>query len=554
MLIKLDFEHDVPDPGNISPEFDAWKIAFAYLIIAGLWIMVSDRLIIFLLNDTDSISFVQTYKGFLFVSLTSYLLFYTLRQRIKSYKYLVTKLYDNYNELESTYEELLATEEELEEKIAELNQGKEKIYQQAYFNDLTGLPNKNMLYEKIEGMIDKDSSSKLNYIILDLNEFKKVNDFHGHEFGDKLLLKIKRKLIKTLPEKYSLFHFGGDEFGILSEQADSEEAEIKLVNKILDIFNEPIEVNNHYIYSSASLGIVSYPDQADTGAELIKNGEIAMYNAKEKGNNSYKFYQKDMEKKIKDYLQLEKELRQAIKNKEFELFYQPLFDIENDKITTLEALIRWKKSDGSYVSPINFIPFAEETGLITEIGQWVFQEACRQKQEWVEKGFNNFSISINISAKELDDANFYDNLVEEINNNNINCKEIELEITESDVMKNLNKNIKILEKLRNHGIKVSLDDFGTGYSSLNYLRKMPIDNIKIDRSFINNISTSQKEKKILTTIIELSKIIGLNVTIEGIEGEDQLQFIKDKKCDRVQGYLLARPAPAAEIENYLINN
>ncbi|MFW5790802.1 MAG: putative bifunctional diguanylate cyclase/phosphodiesterase [Bacillota bacterium] len=550
----MDFEHDVPDPGNISPEFDAWKIAFAYLIIAGLWIMVSDRLIIFLLNDTDSISFVQTYKGFLFVSLTSYLLFYTLRQRIKSYKYLVTKLYDNYNELESTYEELLATEEELEEKIAELNQGKEKIYQQAYFNDLTGLPNKNMLYEKIEGMIDKDSSSKLNYIILDLNEFKKVNDFHGHEFGDKLLLKIKRKLIKTLPEKYSLFHFGGDEFGILSEQADSEEAEIKLVNKILDIFNEPIEVNNHYIYSSASLGIVSYPDQADTGAELIKNGEIAMYNAKEKGNNSYKFYQKDMEKKIKDYLQLEKELRQAIKNKEFELFYQPLFDIENDKVTTLEALIRWKKSDGSYVSPNNFIPFAEETGLITEIGQWVFQEACRQKQEWVEKGFNNFSISINISAKELDDANFYDNLVEEINNNNINCKEIELEITESDVMKNLNKNIKILEKLRNHGIKVSLDDFGTGYSSLNYLRKMPIDNIKIDRSFINNISTSQKEKKILTTIIELSKIIGLNVTIEGIEGEDQLQFIKDKKCDRVQGYLLARPAPAAEIENYLINN
>ncbi|MFW6382376.1 MAG: putative bifunctional diguanylate cyclase/phosphodiesterase, partial [Bacillota bacterium] len=310
----------------------------------------------------------------------------------------------------------------------------------------------------------------------------------------------------------------------------------------------------HYIYSSASLGIVSYPDQADTGAELIKNGEIAMYNAKEKGKNSYKFYQKDMEKKIKDYLQLEKELRQAIKNEEFELFYQPLFDIENDKVTSLEALIRWKKSDGSYVSPNNFIPFAEETGLITEIGQWVFQEACRQKQEWVEKGFNNFSISINISAKELDDANFYDNLVEEINNNNINCKEIELEITESDVMKNLNKNIKILEKLRNHGIKVSLDDFGTGYSSLNYLRKMPIDNIKIDRSFINNISTSQKEKKILTTIIELSKIIGLNVTIEGIEGEDQLQFIKDKKCDRVQGYLLARPAPAAEIENYLINN
>ncbi|MFN2362917.1 MAG: putative bifunctional diguanylate cyclase/phosphodiesterase, partial [Halarsenatibacteraceae bacterium] len=298
----------------------------------------------------------------------------------------------------------------------------------------------------------------------------------------------------------------------------------------------------------------TYPEQAADSAELIKNGEIAMYNAKENGKNSYKFYEREMERQIKDSLQLEKDLRQAIENDEFELFYQPLFDLEQGKVITLEALIRWKQSDGSYLSPVEFIPFAERTGLITEIGSWVLQEACRQKREWLQKGFNDFSISINISAKELEAANFYEDLVRQINNKNIDCHKIELEITESDVMKNLNKNIKILEKLREHGIKVSLDDFGTGYSSLNYLRKMPIDNIKIDRSFINNILTDQKEKRILSSIIELSKTIGLKITVEGIENEEQLQFIKDKNCDRAQGYLLARPAPAAEIESYLSNN
>ncbi len=279
-----------------------------------------------------------------------------------------------------------------------------------------------------------------------------------------------------------------------------------------------------------------------------------MYNAKENGKNSYRFYKTEMEKQIKDSIQLEKDLRQAIKNDEFELFYQPLFDLEQNKITTLEALIRWQKPGEGYVSPAEFIPFAEKTGLITEIGQWVLQEACSQKKKWLEKGFNDLSVSINISAKELEAANFYEDLVKQINNKEIDCHKIELEITESDVMKNLNKNIKILEKLRKLGIKVSLDDFGTGYSSLNYLRKMPIDNIKIDRSFINNILSDQKEKRILSSIIELSKTIGLKITVEGIENEDQLQYIKDKKCDRAQGYLLARPAPAAELENYLANN
>lgn len=547
----MDFEHDVPDPSKISPEYDAWKIALAYLLIAGLWIMVSDRLIIILFNDTDSISFIQTYKGFFFVALTSYILFYTLRLRIKSYKYLVTKLYDNYNELESTYEELLATEEELEEKIAELNQGKEKIYQQAYYSDLTGLPNKNMLQQKLADLIAADSSKEIIYFILDLDEFKKINDFHGHEFGDQLLVKVREKLIEILPEAYNLFHLGGDEFGVLYQENQAGEIDIKLINDILEIFETPLNVEDHYIYSSASLGIATYPEQAGDGAELIKNSEIAMYNAKESGKNSYKFYKKEMEKQIMDSLQLEKDLRQAIKNDEFELFYQPLFDLKQDKITTLEALIRWKKPEQGYVYPGEFLPFAEKTGLITEIGSWVWQEACRQKEEWLEKGFNDFSISINISAKELDAANFYEDLIRQINNKNIDCKKIELEITESDVMENLDKNIKILEKLRGFGIKVSLDDFGTGYSSLNYLRKMPIDNIKIDRSFINNIMSDQKEKRILSSIIELSKTIGLKITVEGIENEDQLQFIKNKNCDRAQGYLLARPAPAAEIENYL---
>lgn len=550
----MDIKHNVPNPSKISPEYDSWKIALAYLLIAGFWIMISDQVVIFLFNDSESISMVQTYKGIFFVSLTSYLLFYTLKERIKSYKFLATKLYDNYNELESTYEELLATEEELEEKIEELNQGKEKIYQQAYFDNLTGLPNKNMLHEKLEEMIEVDSSKEINYIMLDLDEFKKVNDFHGHEFGDELLIRIREKLIEILPDNYYLFHLGGDEFGILYKENQAVVSKIELINNISEIFKNPINIGEHYIYSSASLGVASYPDKAEDGAELIKNGEIAMYNAKEEGKNSYKFYEKEMEQKIKNYLDFEKDLKQAINNEEFELFYQPLFNVENNKIVTLEALIRWKKSDGSYVSPIDFIPFAEKTGLITEIGRWVFQEACRQKKEWLEKGYNDFSISINISAKELENANFYDNLVEQINNKKLNFNEIELEITESDVMENLNKNIKILEKLRGLGIKVSLDDFGTGYSSLNYLRKIPIDNIKIDRSFINNILTDQKEKKILSSIIELSKNIGLNITIEGIENEEQLDFIKEKNCDRAQGYLLARPAPADEIEDFLMDN
>ena len=554
MLISLDLEHDIPEPSNISPEYDSWKIAFTYLLIAGLWIMVSDQLVVFLFNDTDAISMFQTYKGIFFVSVTSYLLFYTLRERIKSYKLLATKLYDNYSELESTYEELLASEEELEDKIDELNQGKEKIYQQAYFDNLTGLPNKNMLHQKIEELISEDSSKKINYIMLDLDEFKKINDFHGHEFGDQLLIQLREKLLEVIPDNYQLFHLGGDEFGILYREKQAIGTDIEFINIILDIFENPINVEGHYIYSSASLGFANYPEQASDGAELIKNGEIAMYNAKEKGKNSYKFYEKEMEQKIKDSLKLERDLRQAINNEEFELFYQPLFDLENNRVKTVEALIRWKKPGIGYVSPAEFLPFAEKTGLITEIGHWVFKEACRQKNEWFKKGYNGFSIAINISAKELDDAKFFNSLVKQINNNNLDCNNLEIEITESDVMKNMDENIKMLKELRDLGVKVSLDDFGTGYSSLNYLRKMPIDNIKIDRSFIANIISDSKEKKILSSIIELSRIIGLNITIEGIENEAQLQFVKEKNCDRAQGYLLARPAPADKIESYLKNN
>ena len=550
----MDLEHDIPEPANISPEYDSWKIAFAYLLIAGLWIMVSDQLVVLLFNDTDAISMVQTYKGIFFVSVTSYLLFYTLRERIKSYKFLATRLYDNYNELESTYEELLATEEELEEKIDELNEGKEKIYQQAYYDDLTGLPNKNMLHQKIEELISGESSNRINYIMLDLDEFKKINDFHGHEFGDQLLIQVRKELLEVLPENYQLFHLGGDEFGIVYREKQAVGTGIELINNILDIFKDSINVDGHYIFSSASLGFASYPEQADDGAELIKNGEIAMYNAKEKGKNSYKFYEKEMEQRIKDSLKLERDLRQAIKDEEFELFYQPLFDLEKNKVKTVEALIRWKKPGAGYVSPAEFLPFAEKTGLITEIGRWVFKEACRQKKQWLARGYNGFSIAINISAKELDDAKFFESLVKEINNNNLDSSNLEVEITESDVMENMDENIKVLKELRELGVKVSLDDFGTGYSSLTYLRKMPIDNIKIDRSFIVNILSDGKEKRILSSIIELSRVIGLNITVEGIENEAQLEFVRDKGCDRAQGYLLARPAPAEELENYLEGN
>ncbi|MGM0420382.1 MAG: putative bifunctional diguanylate cyclase/phosphodiesterase [Bacillota bacterium] len=547
----MDDLKDVPKPKEISPEYDSFKIAFLYLIIAGLWITFSDQLVFFLFGEGRNNLFAQIYKGLFFVSLTSFLLYVVLKKRILSYRSVADKLYQSYNELESTTEELMATEVELEEKIEELKKGKAKIYQQAYYDQLTGLPGKNMLMEQVQQRTGSDAS--LYFLMLDLDDFKKINDYHGHKFGDELLKELARKFSYSIDEKVEIYRLGGDEFGFLLEPTDNKRNLQELIQQIQDLFAEPFIINGHHIFSSCSMGIVSYPDYADSALELLKKSETAMYRAKEKGKNIYEFYQPEMEQEIAEHLQLDKDLREALSEEQFELFYQPIYDLAADRIISLEALIRWQKPGEGYIRPAQFIPFAEKIGLINAIGNWVIEEVCRQRREWDKLGYQDIEITFNVSARQINEIEFYHTLEAAIAECEIKPENLMIEITESVIMENFESNIDFLKKITRMGVKISLDDFGTGYSSLNYLLKLPINNLKIDKSFIDGISQNKKQDEIISSIIDLAKVIGLDVIVEGIETREQLELIKQKNADQGQGYYLARPQPAVEIDKLLLN-
>lgn len=412
---------------------------------------------------------------------------------------------------------------------------------------LTRLPNRTFLKQKIEEKINKTPDLEFAFLFLDLDYFKNINDIYGHSKGDYIIQQVATRLQKALLKNDFIARVGGDEFVVLIENLDNLKSQCQLLFNALE---EPFIINNEHNKIGVSIGIALYPKDGNTLEELFKNADTAMYVAKNSGKNRYCFYHPSMTDNIYLSTKFDSELKEAIKNEEFILHYQPQIDLQTNKLIGLEALVRWQKADGEMIGPDTFIKQSEENKMIIEIGEIVMKKAFMTLKEFQEEKSFQGTMAINISAVQIDDIHFISQLEKRCKDANISPSFVELEITESYIMHHPEKSIEILDELHQKGFKISIDDFGTGYSSLSYLKKLPVDKLKIDRSFIKDLPQDSEDSAITKTIITLAKNLNLEVIAEGVETQAQELFLQENGCDSVQGYFYAKPMDKARLEEY----
>lgn len=439
--------------------------------------------------------------------------------------------------------------------ITERKLADETIYKMAFFDFLTGLPNRTMFFSALKGALSfaRGNGKSICLFFLDLDNFKSINDTIGHVFGDQVLKAVGEKLRQFIHEGDTVARLSGDEFVLLLTKAQDEKEIINTANGLMRIFQQPFSLQGHEVYITASIGISIYPRDGSDEETLIRNADIAMYCSKEQGKNNYQFYGRDMNTRIVKKLNLENSLRYAIKHREFSVFYQPLVDITTGDIVGVEALVRWFRPGGESIPPMDFIPVAESTGLIVPIGEFVLRTACAQNKAWQDAGYPPVRVSVNLSARQFQQPNLDESIKQILDETGLAPQWLSIEITESVAIQDLDLTIKMVERLKTMGIEVSLDDFGTGYSSLNYLKKLPIDTLKIDKSFIHDIAVDSREITIINAVILLAHSMELKVVAEGVETTEQLGFLKDQECDRAQGYYFSKPLPPLELEKIMKN-
>jgi len=431
----------------------------------------------------------------------------------------------------------------------------ERIRQLAFYDSLTGLPNRATFYSLIKQtlILARRDDISGGVMFIDLDRFKHINDTLGHAAGDELVRRVSARLKTCLRSSDVVARLGGDEFVVgLFDVKQQEDAAI-VAQKMLATFATPFLIEGHEISISASIGISVYPNDGTEVDDLIKFADIAMYRAKERGRNTYLFYSNDMNVRSIEKLQMESNLRRAIDRKELLLHYQPQADIHTGEMTGAEVLIRWQHPERGMVSPGQFIPIAEETGLIVRIGRWVMDQAVAQNKAWQDKGLPIIKLAVNLAAQQ-----FHPALTDEVSaillEHDLSHEFLELEITESMVMHNPDQVVEMLKNMEKMGIKTSLDDFGTGYSSLSYLKRFPIYKLKVDQSFVRGLPGDEDDAAITRAIIGMGKSLGLRVIAEGVETREQLEFLRAEGCDEIQGYLFSKPIPADEFEKLLDKN
>jgi len=436
--------------------------------------------------------------------------------------------------------------------ITKHKKAEKKIKYLAYYDLLTGLPNRKMFSENLKKLINKHTNDNVEIILLniDLDHFKDINDNFGHHIGDLFLTKIAKCLKKELYEHELLYRLGGDEFAIIIKKFSNHEDLSHICNRILNALDKSFKVEDKEIFISASIGVAIYPHDGSNVNILFKNSDLAMYKAKSEGKNKYALFSQEMNQDLKNKIDLENNIRRALKNNEFELYYQPKIDIKKEKIIGVESLIRWKNNEGKYIPPSYFIPIAESSGFILDIDRWVFMQACLQIECWEKLGMKDQKISVNISGLHFKRGRIINTITEISNILKIPSGQIEIEITEGVFLEKIEDVILTLEKLRSMGISISIDDFGTGYSSLGYLKQLPIDRIKIDKSFVDNIVTNYKDKGIVQTIITMTKLLNLKVIAEGVETFEQLELLNKIGCYEIQGFYFAKPMPVGEYNKF----
>jgi len=497
---KMDFKRVTP-----------LRMTILFALTSGLWILFSDKLLALLVRNQQLFIRLSIFKGLFYVLITSFLIYYLFQR------------------------------------------GFDELVHHAHHDTLTGLPNRLLFNEHLMKALAqaKRKGSKLSVLFLDLDRFKLINDTMGHNLGDQLLNIVAGRIQKILREGDTIARQGGDEFLVLLPEIGHEEEAAAVSKRILEALSRPMMIDDNEVYISTSIGISLFPNDAGDIETLVKQADTAMYYAKEKGKNNYQFFTRGLNIKANERLSTENSLRKALTRGEFVVYYQPQIDFVSGCIVGVEALVRWNSTEHGIISPASFIPIAEETGLIVPIGEWVLRTACAQNMAWQKQGYPELRMAVNISARQFQEANFIDVVKEILNETGMPPQLLELEITESVAMEKGETSVELLGRFKELGVRISIDDFGTGFSSLNYLRRMPIDTLKIDQSFIRDINSGENGEEVITAIIQLAKNLRLKVIAEGVETDIQWFFLKEKRCDEMQGFLFSKAITSQEIETIL---
>jgi diguanylate cyclase len=422
-------------------------------------------------------------------------------------------------------------------------QAENRIYRLAYYDELTELPKRNLVCEKVEAaLLDRaDRRAAAAMYFIDVDRMMRINNTYGYATGDALIRQVAQRLTECVGESGVLARIGGDKFAIFKDGLAGSREIQKFADHVMQSFAAPFAIDNLEFYVTLSMGICIYPEDGEDVSTMLVNAESAMYSAKKLWRNNYKYYVKEMGEAASRRLLLETSLQRAVERGELFLEYQPIVDLKTGKFTGAEALVRWNHPEFGLLAPDKFIPLADETGLIIEIGEWVLHQACMQAKSWHDLGLYPMTVSVNVSAVQLGQPQLLNQVADVLSKTGLDPACLELEITESVVMQDAEASINILRALKEMGIKISVDDFGTGYSSLSYLKRLPIDILKIDRSFTRDIDMDSDSTAIVTAIVALARSLKLSVLAEGVESAEQLNFLRKEKCDRVQGYFYSRP-------------
>ena len=469
-------------------------------------------------------------------------------------KYFVESLIDI--SLQKDMRDMLSnTNRVLKDEVGKRTEIQKKLETLAYYDYLTGLPNRVLCIERITHALTlaECSATIVAIMFLDLDGFKMINDTAGHFTGDELLVQVAKRLVSTTRKSDTVARIGGDEFVIVFENIESNEGIQSIMQKILAAFQKPFTIRGQDFFVTASLGVAVQPEDGNDAENLIQNADIAMYKAKERGRNQGIFCNSLMKQNVTEYMKLSNQLYRAIEKNELILYYQPQINCCDRQVVGMEALLRWKNPKIGLVPPGKFIPIAEKTGLIHSLGDWVLRTACVQNKIWQDKGLPKVPIAVNLSALQFNNRHLAKNVSAILNESGLPPKYLELEITESVVVRELLSVVEMLNSFRNLGVSIAIDDFGTDYSSLQYLKQLPIDRLKIAMPFVQGIAVNQQDEAITQAILLLAKKMNLRVIAEGVETKNQLSFLKQYNCQDAQGFYFYKPLPAEEMELVLKN-
>ncbi len=532
--------------GKFDPKRAAIKIAGIYMLLGALWILLSDKILGLLVSDRQTLIMISLAKGWICIAVTGLVVFSLINSALK-------KIKASNEEIMASREEMRRQLDRLKESREQLAQSEERLHHMACYDVLTGLPGRMALYENLSGISEGSADRRGALFFIDLDDFKFINDSKGHSFGDRLIKRSGERLVRTLENTGAVYRLGGDEFVIVAGNVEKKEEAETLASKILSAFKRPFRIGESTLHINISIGVSLYPEHGRDIDELLRCADIAMYRAKKEGRNRYVVYSQPMNDVVAERVLIEKHMHTALENGEFELHYQPQLDINENRVTGLEALLRWHSRELGSVSPLKFIRIAEQTQLIMPLGNWVLRKACSFIKNLYSQGHTNITLSVNISVLQLLQNNFENEVLEVLESYELEPECLELEITESVLIESYEAIEGKLRFLHGKGVRIALDDFGKGYSSLSYLKQLPISTLKIDKSFIDGISSGSGDEPLTGHIVTMGRSMGLNVIAEGVETPEQVDYLLKHKCDKIQGFLFSRPLPEREAEILVLN-